>query len=111
MLDRVSELEGRLSNIRNDLDAPYDEFEERMEAFHAVVEEVVEEGVNLLLWTLRRRIPMRRIVKSTTLGLRRAVTPGSERTLTTLLKIMILRGRLLVNCQDILLNRSSRRAR
>ena len=58
VLDRVLELEGRLSNIRNDLDARYDEIEERMEAFHAVV----EGGVNLLLW-------IRRIVKSTTLGL------------------------------------------
>ena len=37
VLDRVLELEGGLSNIWNDLDARYDEFEERMEAFHAVV--------------------------------------------------------------------------
>ena len=44
MLDRVSELEGRLSNIRNDLDARYDELEERMEVFHAVVEDAVGEG-------------------------------------------------------------------
>ena len=43
VLDRVLELEGRLSNIRNDLDVQYDEFEESMEAFHAVVEEAVEE--------------------------------------------------------------------
>ena len=44
VLDRVSELEGRLSNIRNDLDARYDELEERMEVFHAVVEDAVGEG-------------------------------------------------------------------
>ena len=110
VLDRVSELEGRLSNIRNELDAPYDEFEERMEAFHAVVEEVVEEGAESAAVDTQEN-PHAEDCEVNTLGLRRAVTPGSERTLTSLLKIMILRGRLLVNCQDILLNRSSRRAR
>ena len=122
MFDRVVELEGTLSNIRNDLDARYDDLEEKMEEFRAAVEEEQEEGgdgggggeekegVNLLLW-IWRRIPMRRMVKSTTLRLRRTVTPGSELTLTSLLRIMILRGRMLVNCRGILLNRSSRRVR
>jgi hypothetical protein len=36
-LDRVVELEGTLSNIRNHLDARYDEFEERIEEFRAAV--------------------------------------------------------------------------
>ena len=123
VFDRVVELEGTLSNIRNDLDARYDDLEEKMEEFRFAVEEEQEEGggggdggeekegVNLLLW-IWRRIPMRRMVKSTILGLlRRTVTPGSERTLTSLLRIMILRGRILVNCRGILLNRSSRRVR
>ena len=44
VLDRVVELEGTLSNIRNDLDARYDEVEERMEEFRAAVEEAVEGG-------------------------------------------------------------------
>ena len=44
VLDRVVELEGTLLNIRNDLDARYDEFEERMEEFRAAVEEKKEGG-------------------------------------------------------------------
>jgi len=44
VFDRVVELEGTLSNIRNDLDARYDDLEEKMEEFRAAVEEEQEEG-------------------------------------------------------------------